>query len=199
MSVSGGDDVWGHALVLPNPIHGLSAPLEYAQAWDVWRYCHEGGYAWYQDNEGLRRHRNGWIESRWDLGSRKSFADVVMFVDTSDDSALTHSITYSNDGMETWSTDTYLPETLQDMPDARWIRVLTTIETAAPVFIRDIRFGPCGDLDGDGVVGLADLAELVANYGASGHVLYDNGDLDRDGDVDSNDLKRLLRVYGDTW
>jgi len=53
-----------------------------------------------------------------------------------------------------------------------------------------------GDLDGDGDVDLADLAALLANYGATG-VVYEQGDLDCDGDVDLADLAALLSVYGD--
>jgi hypothetical protein len=55
---------------------------------------------------------------------------------------------------------------------------------------------PCpGDLDGDGVVGLADLAQLLANYGTAAGMTYEDGDLDGDGDVDLSDLAALLAVY----
>ena len=53
------------------------------------------------------------------------------------------------------------------------------------------------DLDGDGVVGLADLQNLLANYGSSG-VGPEEGDLDGDGDIDLADLQLLLSVYGTT-
>jgi len=52
-----------------------------------------------------------------------------------------------------------------------------------------------GDLNGDGVVNLADLAQLLGHYGESGAV-YEDGDLDGDGDVDLADLAALLGVYG---
>ena len=56
---------------------------------------------------------------------------------------------------------------------------------------------PCfADIDGDGEVGLADLAALLANYGLSGGVCV--GDLDCDGDVDLSDLSALLAAYGTT-
>ncbi len=56
---------------------------------------------------------------------------------------------------------------------------------------------PCpGDLDGDGEVGLADLAALLANYDTSGDLGYEDGDLDGDDDVDLADLATLLSVYG---
>jgi hypothetical protein len=55
-----------------------------------------------------------------------------------------------------------------------------------------------GDLDGNGSVDLADLAILLANYGATSGVGYRDGDLDEDGDIDLSDLSALLAVYGDT-
>ena len=56
---------------------------------------------------------------------------------------------------------------------------------------------PCfGDLDGDDDVDLADLAQLLSNYGMTGGATYEDGDLDEDGDVDLADLAALLSVYG---
>lgn len=55
--------------------------------------------------------------------------------------------------------------------------------------------GCVGDLNGDGQVGLGDLATLLANYGASGATAA-QGDLDGDGDVDLSDLAALLARYG---
>lgn len=55
-----------------------------------------------------------------------------------------------------------------------------------------------GDLDGDGWVGLADLAQLLANYGTTGGAGFEDGDLDADGDVDLADLAALLAVYDTT-
>lgn len=64
------------------------------------------------------------------------------------------------------------------------------------VEIRGI-FAPlcAGDLDGDGAIGLADLAQLLAHYGST-NPTYDQGDIDDDGDVDLADLSALLGVYG---
>jgi len=55
-----------------------------------------------------------------------------------------------------------------------------------------------GDLDGDNDVDLADLAQLLANYGTTSGAAYEDGDLDGDGDVDLADLAALLAVYGTT-
>jgi len=55
-----------------------------------------------------------------------------------------------------------------------------------------------GDLDDDGDIDLADLAELLAHYGMTSGAIYKDGDLDEDGDVDLADLAELLSVYGTT-
>ncbi len=58
--------------------------------------------------------------------------------------------------------------------------------------------GPCilGDLNGDGAVGLADLAILQSNYGTAEGAIYCEGDLDGDGDVDLSDYTELLSHFG---
>lgn len=53
-----------------------------------------------------------------------------------------------------------------------------------------------GDLDGDGSVGLSDLAILLSHFGDSGDVTPDDGDLDGDGDVDLSDLAEFLSHFG---
>ena len=64
------------------------------------------------------------------------------------------------------------------------------------------RFGhpwPCfGDLDFDYDIDLADLSQLLANYGTTSGAEYEDGDLNEDGDVDLSDLSALLAVYGTT-
>jgi parallel beta-helix repeat protein len=55
-----------------------------------------------------------------------------------------------------------------------------------------------GDLDGNGEVGLSDLATLLSNFETTSNAVYTDGDLDRDGDVDGDDLVELLIVYGAT-
>ncbi len=58
---------------------------------------------------------------------------------------------------------------------------------------------PCiGDLDGDGQIGLADLSDLLENYGCcAADACYDeNADIDADGCVGLGDLSELLSVFG---
>ena len=51
------------------------------------------------------------------------------------------------------------------------------------------------DLNGDGLIDLADLAVLLGNYGQSG-MGPEDGDLNGDGTIDLADLSQLLSVYG---
>ena len=53
-----------------------------------------------------------------------------------------------------------------------------------------------GDLDGDGGVGLSDLATLLSNFGTPAGANPEDGDLDGDGDVDLSDLANLLSNFG---
>jgi hypothetical protein len=55
-----------------------------------------------------------------------------------------------------------------------------------------------GDLDNDGQVGLADLNELLSNYGVTVGLCYTDGDLNFDGGVNLADLNCLLSYYGAT-
>ncbi len=56
---------------------------------------------------------------------------------------------------------------------------------------------PCpGDLDGDGEVGLSDLAIMLSNYGQPAGSYYE-GDFNADGLVDLTDLAMFLSYYGD--
>ncbi len=58
-----------------------------------------------------------------------------------------------------------------------------------------------GDLDWDGDVDLADLAELLGSYGTTGGATYEMGDIEPcggDGDVDLADLAAQLGTYGTT-
>ncbi|MFQ5807252.1 MAG: hypothetical protein ACE5I3_12455, partial [Phycisphaerae bacterium] len=53
-----------------------------------------------------------------------------------------------------------------------------------------------GDLNGDGLRDLSDLAILLAHYGLTEGATYEDGDMDGDQDVDLSDLSALLAVYG---
>ena len=53
-----------------------------------------------------------------------------------------------------------------------------------------------GDLNGDGIVDLDDLANMLSHYGQSGVTYYD-GDLNGDGTINLDDLAELLCRYGD--
>ena len=56
---------------------------------------------------------------------------------------------------------------------------------------------PCpGDLNGDGVVDISDLAILLANFGTAAGATFEDGDSDGDGDVDIADLAVLLSNFG---
>jgi predicted outer membrane repeat protein len=58
---------------------------------------------------------------------------------------------------------------------------------------------PCvGDLNGDGIINLADLGILLANYGTTSGMTYTDGDLNCDCAVDLADLGELLGRYGTT-
>jgi hypothetical protein len=67
-------------------------------------------------------------------------------------------------------------------------------------FLRILAGGlPCiGDLNGDGVVDLSDLATLLANFGTVGGATPEQGDLNGDQSVDLADLTLLLSAFGTT-
>ncbi|MBI5863294.1 MAG: hypothetical protein HZB38_02030 [Planctomycetes bacterium] len=57
---------------------------------------------------------------------------------------------------------------------------------------------PCfGDLDGNGIINLQDLAYLLANFTEPGVMGYGDGDLDCDQNVDLEDLALLLMRFGE--
>lgn len=56
---------------------------------------------------------------------------------------------------------------------------------------------PCpGDVNGDGVISLADLSVLLSNFGVPWGATFNEGDVDLDGDVDLADLATLLSSFG---
>ncbi|MFQ5807168.1 MAG: M20/M25/M40 family metallo-hydrolase [Phycisphaerae bacterium] len=107
-----------------------------------------------------------------------------------------------NTPQEIWggSNDAYhqLSDTL-DNPDYDWDFALHTVRGSMAGLVSLAGVLPCfGDLDGDADVDLADLAQLLSNYGTTEGAAYEDGDLDFDGDVDLADLAALLAVYGAT-
>ncbi len=52
------------------------------------------------------------------------------------------------------------------------------------------------DFDGDGLIGLADLAVVLANFGCAPNPGACPGDMDGDGDVELSDLAALLAAFG---
>lgn len=56
--------------------------------------------------------------------------------------------------------------------------------------------GCVADLNGDGVVDLNDLSDLLANFGTNAGATFEDGDTDGDGDVDLTDLSALLVEFG---
>lgn len=135
------------------------------------------------------------------------------------------SVEVSNDGAN-W-TQLWVNPSTASIADATWIKMTLDISAVADgqptVYIR-WKMGPTdnsvvypgwniddveiwgvlnqiqllGDLDGNGVVDLQDLATLLAHYGMTSGATYEQGDLDGDGDVDLADLATLLAHYGDT-
>jgi len=60
-----------------------------------------------------------------------------------------------------------------------------------------LEYNACpADLDGDGVVGILDLATILSNYGRIGNVAPCDGDLDGSGEIDLIDLGGLLSAFG---
>ena len=79
----------------------------------------------------------------------------------------------------------------------RWLEI-TTDDPSGAIQIDGVSIETrcLGNLNGDGQVSLADLAELLSNYGTTSGALPEDGDLNGDGDVDLSDLAALLSVYG---
>ena len=75
---------------------------------------------------------------------------------------------------------------------------VTGVQAGPPALMNARDWSCLGDLDFDYDVDLADLQQLLANYGLTGGAVYEDGDLTGDGDVNLEDLQALLSYYGDT-
>jgi hypothetical protein len=73
------------------------------------------------------------------------------------------------------------------------VRVLNE---CGPVFGIPVRVLVLTDMNSDGVIDLADLSTLLANYGRNDSPTYQDGDLDGDGIVGLADLTALLSSFG---
>jgi Tol biopolymer transport system component len=73
------------------------------------------------------------------------------------------------------------------------VRVYNTCGT---VFSDTVQFLVLTDMNGTGVIDIADLAELLSNFGRTGGVTYADGDLNGDGTVSLPDLTALLSIFG---
>ena len=85
------------------------------------------------------------------------------------------------------------------LPEGQTIDGYAAISVWCQVFkvnFSSATFVCAADFDGDGTVGLSDLATLLAGYGAASGAELADGDLDGDADVDLSDLAALLAVYG---
>jgi len=92
------------------------------------------------------------------------------------------------------------PSVIQAMiAGAAYVSVQTPVHSDGQIGGWIVAIEECvGDIDHDGVVGLTDLARLLASYGCCwGNPCYDpNSDLNQDGCVDLNDLATLLSRFG---
>jgi hypothetical protein len=102
------------------------------------------------------------------------------------------SFTIMTYGSFTGDFDTYnglvINNDLQFVPDLTPTALILTV-------------GLIGDLNGDGEIGIADLAQLLSNYGMTSGATYEMGDIEPlggDSDVDLADLAALLAAYGTT-
>ena len=97
------------------------------------------------------------------------------------------SCTFPDPGFQAYAPDDIQPGPGMTDPDDRW--------NLAYMFRGIVGLGDCpADLDGDGNVNAADLAQLLGAWGPNpGHP----ADFDGDGNVDAADLAQLLGAWGD--
>ena len=108
----------------------------------------------------------------------------------------------SDDGGANWlPSNEGLTHTIVETLDVKDDHTLVAFTHGRGAFVA--RLGMCpgeilGDLDSDGDVDLADLAQLLGHYGTPTGAGHADGDLDGDADVDLADLAALLGNYGAT-
>ena len=84
---------------------------------------------------------------------------------------------------------------VSDLPPSSLVEGL--IDDVTVAILNCLPAGECPeDITRDGDIDLADLSQLLANYGLTGGATHADGDIDADGDVDLSDLSTLLSVYG---
>jgi hypothetical protein len=113
--------VWAYTLCLPHAAEGVTSSAQP-----------------YQDDEGLVCEGSGWVESRFDFWRTRRFNGSELQLDASDPNAFSHEVWWSADG-QTWSSESYLPNELGLIPNARWLRIVTSFDTGVAVYLRDMR------------------------------------------------------------
>ncbi|TVQ59943.1 MAG: hypothetical protein EA379_09485 [Phycisphaerales bacterium] len=97
-------------------------------------------------------------------------------------------------GHNDWANIKYLPPPLGNLRDITAVQGCPNEQTFA--FLTENVPEPCdADLDGDGVVDIKDLMEVIAHMGAVGDP-GDPGDVNLDGVVDFDDLAEVLSQFG---
>jgi hypothetical protein len=124
-------------------ISGIHSTPRYTQAWDFYDLSDKTYYQWIQDDQGMRRDKNGYIISVWDYDAVRNFSKSVFFMDCSNRSRFTHKIYYSNtysvESFHTcWSTEWFDQTNITRIPDARYLMINTTITTNDVVYLRNM-------------------------------------------------------------
>jgi hypothetical protein len=94
------------------------------------------------------------------------------------------------------ATNVMLGTVTQNIPPFGEVTVpLTNIRFAGTIEVTAV-LTPPQDLDGDGVVGASDLAQLIGSWGACDPELPCPADFDGDGEVGASDLAALIGQWG---
>ncbi len=98
-----------------------------------------------------------------------------------------------------WATDPAMTFELSGtigQPDAGTVMVGGPFELVGGFWALGAPCTLLGDLNGDGVIDLLDLSQLLAHFGTLSGATYEDGDLNGDGAVDLLDLSELLIGFG---